>query len=154
MDALGHSDTHGKRVRDALHRACRCYGNLGLQRQLWGAAIDISADGTYTLVPSHPAFYLAGQEVGTGNHRAFATLDPCRQDGDKCTSGIDCCGGFCHIEQAQELTDPVGSCTPKMSMCSKRDERCVTDQDCCAPDGTETANSCIAGFCTLVRGPD
>jgi hypothetical protein len=132
----------------------RHYGGLGLQRQLWGAAIDISADGSYAFDPSHPAFYLSGQEAGTGNHRAFAALDPCRQDGDACTSGIDCCGGFCHIEQSQELAEPVGSCSPKMAMCSKRDERCVTDQDCCLPDAMEPPNSCIAGYCTLVRGPD
>lgn len=54
----------------------RHYGNLGLQRQLWGTAVDVSADGKYTADPSHPAFYLTGQELGTGNHRAFTALDP------------------------------------------------------------------------------
>src|SRR5262249_47346295 len=73
----------------------RHYGNLGVQRQLWGSAVDISADGTYTTDPSHPAFYLTGQEFGTGNHPAFTALDPCRKDGDSCTTGIDCCNGFC-----------------------------------------------------------
>lgn len=132
----------------------RHYGGLGLQRQLWGAAIDISADGTYVVDPSHPAFYLSGQEHGTGNHRAFAALDPCRQDGDACSSGVDCCGGFCHIEQAQELAEPVGTCSPKMQLCSKRDERCVSDADCCATEPGEPTHSCIAGYCTQVRGPD
>ena len=75
----------------------RHYGNLGVQRQLWGAAIDIAADGSYAVDRSHPAFYLPGQELGTGNHRAFAALDPCKKDGDSCTSGIDCCGGFCFV---------------------------------------------------------
>jgi hypothetical protein len=133
----------------------RHYGNLGLQRQLWGAAIDISADGTYSRDPSHPAFYVSGQEPGAGNHRAFAALDPCRQDGDACTSGVDCCGGFCFIEDPQELVESVGKCSPTMMTCAKRDERCTSSSDCCLPtDPSELPNTCIAGFCTVVSGPD
>jgi hypothetical protein len=91
----------------------RNYGNLGLQRQLWGAAIEISADGSYDKDPSYLAFCLSGQEAGTGNHRAFAALDPCRKDCDACTSGIDCCGGFCYTsEPVGEFDEPVGSCSP------------------------------------------
>jgi hypothetical protein len=128
----------------------RHYGGLGLQRQLWGAAIDISPDGTYKTDLSHPAFYLPGQESGTGNHRAFAALDPCHKDGDKCTSGIDCCGGYCYIDNPVELLEPTGSCSPKMTMCAKRDERCVSDADCCPPTGNEAQNTCIAGFCAFI----
>jgi hypothetical protein len=54
----------------------RNYGNAGLLRQIWGAAIDVSAEGSYLTDPSHPAFFLPGQEVGTGNFRPVATLDP------------------------------------------------------------------------------
>ena len=127
----------------------RHYGNLGMQRQLWGAAVKIQANGSYDLDPSKPAFYLPGQELGTGNHRAFAALDPCKRDGDKCNSGIDCCGGFCYFDQvSQELVEPVGSCAPKMQLCSRRDERCLDDADCCN-DGTgaHLPTTCIAGFC-------
>ena len=134
----------------------RHYGGTGLQRQLWGAALDISADGTYTRDPSHPAFYVSGQEFGTGNHRAFAALDPCRKDGDKCTSGIDCCGGFCYLDGPAELAEPVGTCSPKktMTMCSRPDERCSVASDCCTADPKEPQLTCIAGFCAQVRGPD
>ena len=118
-------------------------------RQLWGAAIDISADGTYTKDPSHPAFYVTGQELGTGNHRAFAALDPCRKDGDTCSSGIDCCGGFCYLNDNE--IDPKGTCGPKMMMCSRQDERCSIASDCC---GSDVPLTCIAGFCAVVRGPD
>jgi hypothetical protein len=129
----------------------RHYGNLGLQRQLWGAAVDIRADGNYGLDPSHPPFYLPGQEFGAGNHRAFAALDPCKKDGDKCTSGIDCCGGSCFLpEMPPEFGDPVGTCSPQKNMCAKRDERCKTDADCCAPDPGKEPNSCIAGFCAFI----
>jgi hypothetical protein len=131
----------------------RHYGGFGLQRQLWGAAIDISPGGTYAVDPSHPAFYVTGQEFGTGNHRAFAALDPCRKDGDKCTSGIDCCGGFCYIETQAELVEPMGTCSPQKMTCSNKDERCTIDADCCAPPDGQMPYSCIAGFCAYVTGP-
>jgi hypothetical protein len=132
----------------------RHYGNTGLQRQLWGAAIEISADGTYTRDPSHPAFYVSGQEFGTGNHRAFAALDPCRNDGEKCSSGVDCCGGFCYLDNNPELVEPTGTCSPKKMECARRDDRCSAASDCCTTGPTEAALVCIAGFCTQVRGPD
>jgi hypothetical protein len=130
----------------------RHYGNLGTQRQLYGAAIDIAADGSYTEDPSHPAFYLPGQEFGAGNHRAFAALDPCRKDGDNCTSGIDCCGGTCYFpETPQELVEPKGTCSPPpQNSCAKRDERCKRDSDCCLPEPGQSPNSCIAGFCAFI----
>jgi WD40-like Beta Propeller Repeat len=133
--------------------AVRHYGNQGLQRQLWGAAIDISPDGKYLSDPSHPAFYLPGQEFGTGNHRAFAALDPCKRDGDTCATGIDCCGGFCKIPEGtnNEFGQAVGMCSSDMPMCAKRDERCVTDSDCCPSTGNEPQNVCIAGFCAFVE---
>ena len=129
----------------------RHYGNLGLQRQLWGAAIDISAQGDYARDPSYPAFYLSGQESGTGNHRAFAALDPCRKDGDSCSSGIDCCGGFCYTsEPLGEFDEPMGMCSPMKKTCSNRDERCSSDADCCPPTGNARPNRCIAGFCAHI----
>lgn len=111
----------------------RHYGSLGSQRQLWGTAIEISPDGTYSADPSNPPFYLTGQEVGTGNHRAFTALDPCRKDGDSCTTGIDCCGGYC--------TD--GKCgAPVVPRCSNTDETCATSADCC-----NSKDHCISGYC-------
>jgi hypothetical protein len=129
----------------------RNYGGLGLQRQLWGAAIDISVDGTYTTDPSHPPFYLSGQEAGTGNHRAFAALDACHADGESCTSGIDCCGGICYNDgPVGEFTEPMGKCSPMQVTCSNRDDRCVKDADCCPPEDGEAPEVCIAGFCAYV----
>jgi hypothetical protein len=114
----------------------RHYGNQGLHRQLWGTALTISADGSYVGDPSHPAFYLTGQEFGTGNHRAFISLDPCRDDGADCTSGVDCCAGFC--------TDGVCK-TPDAPRCAHVDETCQTAADCC-----DESNVCIAGRCGVL----
>ncbi|HVU02952.1 MAG TPA: hypothetical protein VHE30_14430 [Polyangiaceae bacterium] len=121
----------------------RHYGNLGLMRQLWGTAIDISADGTYTADPSHPPFYLTGQELGTGNHRAFTALDPCKKDGDSCETGIDCCGGFCTdgVCGVPPPPPPVPGEPPPPPRCAHTDEGCSSTA-CC-----DTRDKCIAGFC-------
>ena len=134
--------------------AVRNYGNLGLQRQLWGTAVDISPSGDYTTDRSRPAFYLPGQEFGTGNHRAFAALDPCKQDGDTCASGIDCCGGFCFIPDDRNTEfgeQPLGTCSSDVPTCAKRNERCTSSSDCCPPESEgEPQNTCIAGFCAFI----
>jgi WD40-like Beta Propeller Repeat len=131
----------------------RNYGNQGVSRQLWGSALTIAADGAYATDPSHPAFYVTGQDFLTGNHRAFTALDACKKDGDKCTSGTDCCGGFCFVEPSvdQEFgNEPVGSCSSDIPKCAKTNERCTSSADCCPPAAGEPANKCIAGFCAYV----
>ncbi len=120
----------------------RHYGNTGMHRQLWGAAVAIqqnagevkSPNGLYGKDPSFPAFYLPGQELGTANHRAFTALDPCLADGARCETGIDCCSGFC--------TDGVCG---EPSGCSEAEQGCQTDDDCCS-----STLRCIAGFCGQV----
>jgi hypothetical protein len=114
----------------------RSYGSLGLSRQLWGTALTISKDGKYTADPSHPAFYLTGQEPRTANHRAFTALDPCKADGAACESGVDCCSGFC----------TNGVCgIPDVPRCSETGEACKVSSDCC-----NVRQSCIRGFCSTV----
>lgn len=104
-----------------------------------GAAIDIEAPhgeipGPLSGDPSHPAFYLPGQELQSGNIRAFATLTPCKTDGATCTSGLDCCGGFC----------VDGMCKAAPPGCSKIEDKCTTSADCCA---TMPPLVCIGGHC-------
>jgi hypothetical protein len=112
----------------------RHLGNLGRQRGLWATAVAVSPDGDYTTDPSHPAFYVPGQEYGAGNHRAFTALDPCLANGAACTTGVDCCNGFC--------TDRI---CDQPTRCSELDEACQTSADCC-----NAANRCIGGFCSLI----
>jgi hypothetical protein len=123
----------------------RTYGNIStvgledpLSKKIWVTAIDIGAPPGSD--PSHPAFFLPGQELGSGNVRAFAALEPCKDEGSDCASGTDCCSGFC--------TDHL--CGPPRE-CSGIDERCVTRDDCCNPN---PEIQCIAGFCataTVIR---
>jgi hypothetical protein len=124
----------------------RHYGNKGMSRQLWGTAIDIqhggeitSGNGLYGDDHSHPAFYLPGQVFGTGNHRAFTALDPCKEDGASCESGVECCGGSCDTSNGTP-----GVCG-KVTTCAKSDERCETKADCCS-----STDSCIANYCAPV----
>ncbi|MEY4579572.1 MAG: hypothetical protein RL701_4275 [Pseudomonadota bacterium] len=121
----------------------RNYGNLFVadppesraeSKKIWVTAIDINAQpGTD---PSHPAFFLPGQEIESGNIRAFAALEPCKANGTTCESGVDCCCGFC--------TDKACAC--KQS-CAKLDERCTTAADCC-----DKELACIGGYCGVNPG--
>ncbi len=104
-------------------------------RQLWVSAIEIAAEGDYSIDRSAPAFYLPGQEIGTNNHRAFSALDPCRDKGASCQSGVDCCQGFCS----------AGQCVVPPPRCSMTEEACGSSADCCDPD-----NLCINHFCSEV----
>lgn len=131
--------------------AIRHYGNLGQQRALWGTAIEISPTGDYSIDRSAPAFYLPGQEFNTGNHRAFTALDPCKEDGTDCTSGVDCCGGYCEFPPGGEFdVDRVGKCASTAKECARVDERCTTSTDCCVAGEGQPSNECIAGFCSSI----
>lgn len=110
--------------------------NMGTNGKLWVAALDIDAsDG---IDPSHPAFYLEGQELEANNLRGFWVLNPCKENGKGCTSGDECCGGYCY-----EVDGKV-QCQPKPNGCSQELEKCNVAADCCDP-GAE----CINGFCAV-----
>lgn len=94
-------------------------------KKLWVAAIDINAaPGTD---PSHPAFYLPAQELMAGNTRGFWVVDPCKDDGEPCETGDECCGGFCQMDE-----DAGGLiCSNHTNECSNEYEKCEQDSDCC-----------------------
>jgi hypothetical protein len=73
----------------------RGYGNTLASHddngKLWVAALDIN--GSPSTDPSHPAFFLDGQETVADNLRGFWVLDPCKSSGNDCTSGDECCDG-------------------------------------------------------------
>ncbi len=105
-------------------------------KKLWVAAIDLNA--TPGTDPSHPAFYLPGQELLAGNARGYWVNVPCKPDGEPCDAGDECCGGFCQ-------PDPVSGelvCGQFGKDCSEEFENCTVDADCCDP-----FLKCINGKC-------
>ncbi len=111
-------------------------------KKLWIAAVD--ANPTPGADPSHPAFYLPGQELLAGNMRGYWAVSPCKADGSSCSTGADCCGGFCEQGDAGQLV--CGKSTP--NGCSQEYESCKTAADCC-----NTKDQCINGRCSLPSPP-
>jgi hypothetical protein len=104
--------------------------------QLWVAALD--QHPTPGRDASHPAFYLDGQELEADNLRGFWVLPPCKAQGGACTTGDECCEGFCR---------PAGDggpleCVPPPGGCANEFEKCSASTDCCNP-----SYECINGRC-------
>jgi hypothetical protein len=115
------------------------------KKRIWVSAIKpkaVTEAGLESISDtSAPGFYLEGQ-ANSGNVRAFATLNPCQQVGTDCTSGLDCCSGYCKIPMGADK----GSCVPDKP-CSDVNEKCEDDSDCCpAPEGQQP-RLCLGGFC-------
>ena len=126
----------------------RTYGNLltgssSQVKQLWVAAIDLNpAPGAD---PSHPAFWLAGQDPNTLNMRGYWALDPCKDDGEPCTDGSECCQRSCVT-----TTDGGSMCgVPPDNECVQNGNSCEMDSDCCA---FGQGIFCVSGICTQ-KGP-
>jgi hypothetical protein len=128
----------------AVFTSHRSYGNLSPSManadqdgKLWVSAVDIgAAPGTDA---SHPAFYLDGQELTADNLRGFWVLPPCEQNGASCSSGDQCCSGFCRGSGS------ASSCVMKPpGGCSNDYESCTTSADCCN-SGDQCINDRCAG---------
>jgi len=113
------------------------------RKKLWVAAIDLNHGDPANGDPSHPAFYLDGQELESANMRAFAALAPCSANDQGCASGADCCNGFCRQTGTDAMGNPVLQCVPPPMGCSNVDELCTTGASCC-----DTTDLCINGRCT------
>lgn len=111
-------------------------------KKLWVAALD--SDFTPGGDPSHPAFYLPGQELEAGNSDGVWVNTPCGDVGDACTTNDDCCGATgdspttsCRIIDSS--TVPPGRECEDLSACSEAGSACTTSDDCCTglecPDG-------------------
>ncbi|MBL8743850.1 MAG: PD40 domain-containing protein, partial [Myxococcales bacterium] len=120
-----------------VYTSRRTYGNRLVgpandTKQLWVAAID--QNPTPGEDPSHPAFRVPGQDIGTWNMRGFWALEPCKQVGEECTTGSQCCNQNC-VDGFCEEPDPGG--------CSETGNACEETADCCDPNAT-----CVNGFCS------
>lgn len=115
----------------------RMYGNTlvdqapaSRRKQLWVSAIDAVPGGGD---PSHPAFWLPGQELDNQNMRGNWALAPCKDLGQSCEAGFECCTGYCGED---------GTCTEDVPTCSLDGDACSVAADCCTPDA-----ECINGYC-------
>ncbi len=104
--------------------------------KLWVAAIDLNPKPGSD--PSHPAFYLPGQNLMHANIHGFWALDPCRPSGSSCETGDECCGGYCH------QVDGGLTCSNQPQGCSQEYDKCTTSADCC---GASQGYACIGGRC-------
>jgi hypothetical protein len=123
-------------MRDWGNKLVDAGPNTNAKRRLWVAAID---GDIKTADPSHPAFYLEGQE-DTPNMRAFWALAQCIQTpppGEKgmmCKNNFECCSGFCVEGVCVDKT--TESCVGSGGMCTKTAECCnsgvvsCVDQKC------------------------
>jgi len=107
------------------------------RKQLWVAAVDVNpAPGKD---PSHPAFLLRGQDLSTINMSGYWSLEACKQEGNSCEQGFECCTGFCQPDAGGNYV-----CVPPPGKCSEIGEKCTTGADCCGAPLDE----CIGGFCS------
>ena len=111
------------------------------RKQLWVAAVDVA---TGAVDPSHPAFWLPGQDLATVNMFGYWSLSPCKPTlggasmPNSCSAGFECCSGFCR----DSGNGPV--CVDAPSGCHQVGEKCTVAADCCNAD---QGIACVAGIC-------
>jgi hypothetical protein len=118
----------------------RDYGNRiggtpdNAKKRLWVAAID--RDPAPGKDPSHPAFFLEGQDETTTNMRGFWALSACvpTAGGGGCSAGFECCSGFC--DQGQCVT-------PQTFSCVGVGQTCASGADCC----NQGVVGCVGAVC-------
>ncbi len=113
------------------------YSTNPMTKKLWVAGFDLSP--TPNSDPSHPAFYLPGQELTAGNFRSFWVLDPCEQNGSSCQTGDQCCGGYCESSNDGGLV-----CGSMPQGCGGEGDSCTTSSDCCS------SYQCVGGHCDVI----
>ncbi len=111
-----------------LFTGTRTYGNAqsGVapgSKQIWVAAIRNRPDGT--MDPSEVPYYLDGQEAVT-NLSPYWAPPPCRDNGNACSTGSQCCSGTCDPDSTGSST-----CHPPSGACRARGASCGGGTDCC-----------------------
>lgn len=120
-----------------LFTSNRPYGNAmaGIRNQklIWIAAIrnrpEMASGPEHPgglIDPSEVPYFLEGQEAVTNLDPLWAP-PPCRPNGDRCTTGADCCSGECAPD---EEGNPM--CRPPRMGCRPRGASCSVNADCCA----------------------
>jgi hypothetical protein len=107
-----------------VFHSTRPYGNHGTRKQIWAMAVDTSAPPGAD--PSHPAFWVPGQDPTTTNVQAAWTPRACRGRGFTCSAAAECCPGTtCAVGGGGvRRCEPIGGC-------AMPSEACDADGDCC-----------------------
>lgn len=94
-------------------------------QQIWVTAIR--KDAAPGEDPSSVPYWLPGQRTTSRNISAYWAPRPCREDGEGCSVGSECCGGDCRPGGDGELV-----CSPPPpDRCRMSGETCSTSADCC-----------------------
>jgi hypothetical protein len=126
----------------------RPYGTVkkGSEKQLWVTAIDL--DATSDDDPSHPAFWLPGQDASTVNLSGYWAQPYCQPPGDQCVEDEDCCiGSLCNVPEgeAKGTCEDTG-CDLPGEYCDWKSSNCCDGYVCkqsltgtfsCQPDWSE-----------------
>jgi hypothetical protein len=102
-------------------------------KRLWVAAIDATSGKPD---PSHPPFFIEGQDENRLNMRGFWANAACipTQGGGTCQNGFECCSGYCD----------QGMCfTPGGNVCVPIGMACKMTSDCCDSPFVQ----CVNGIC-------
>jgi WD40 repeat protein len=109
----------------------RDYGNAqqgtrgASRQQIWVSAVSKSPTGAQDA--SEVGFWLPGQNTESMNIAAFWAPRACRQDGEGCSVGGECCSGECLPDEGQNLV-----CSPPPpDRCRELTETCSSSADCC-----------------------
>ena len=118
-------------------------------QKLWVAAIDKNWNGT--IDPSHPAFYLPGQELLAGNNKGYWVDSPCATAGTACDATADCCQApTAQVCRVVANSSPVARRCEAASACVGAGSACATDSECCG-NGAKClgASPSTPGVCAL-----
>jgi hypothetical protein len=116
-----------------------CNSGVPPAKKLWIAAIDKT--WTSPTDPSHPAFYLPGQELKAGNSDGFWVNAACGAVGTACSTSDDCCGGTGATPTAR--CDALTSMCQTIVACKPVNQACVSNGDCCNGLVCGGASKCI-----------
>jgi hypothetical protein len=112
-----------------------CYSGGIPSKKLWVAAVD--STWTPGTDPSHPAFYLPGQELAAGNSDGFWVNEQCTDLGESCETDDDCCSGTgsspttqCRVMSTAAFP-PLRQCVSR-SVCASEGLSCAATSDCCS----------------------
>lgn len=131
-------------------------------KKIWVTALDANAvtEAGAGTDPSHPPFYLPGQEILAGNAKAYWSIPACIQASSTtssatlCGSNLDCCGGnaspvtsVCALDTP--LTNPpVRHCLPVSTSTCIADNSataCNIDAQCC--NNVSLGSICVNNTC-------